>query len=610
MTDRTIPPQPARALAALLLLVLLLTACDFSGPAPGPTPGPTPPATSPVGSTAVGPTAPAAAPGTAAATSSVGVPAATATQPANIPRGGTLTVRIPHDVTTLNPLFVDKGTGDRDEAAAQVTSLIFSGLTRIDDTLRPVPDLAESWDVAPDGLSLTFKLRSGVRWQDGTPLTPDDVIWTYNTWLNLTSTTTTALQYHLRDAVLQIGPGAQPDSTVRFFLKKPYAPILADLSAPILPKHLLENVPLDQLATNDFSFKPVGTGPFMFDSHKEGENVVLAANPNYYGGAPYLSRVAFLVAPDPQVAVDALSAGTLTLADVPKAAWDSYSRQPGIQSRLTLGLWADLGYYFVAFNDRPGNALSDLRLRQAWALALNKEALVDAATGGAGQPVWTDVDSASWAYAPDAPRLNNDPARARQLLAEAGWTDSNGDGIVDKNGEPLKIDLYVRADDPARIKAAQLMQAPLAAVGISTTVASVDFDSVISSKLDPSHNPAFDFHAMIMGWDRQTYDPDDYDLFSTSQIRNGANPNGLNYVGYSSPQFDDLSRKARSEYDPAKRAALYAQIQALLANDLPYYWLWSDQHYLVLSHTIGGPIDLNSPRYFWNVEKWWLAPGP
>src|SRR5262249_40854943 len=160
-------------------------------------------------------------------------------------------------------------------------------------------------------------------------------------------------------------------------------------------------------------------------------------------------------------------------------------------------------------------------------LALNKEALVNDATGGGGEPLWSDVHPASWAYAPDTPRLNNDPARARQLLADAGWTDTNHDGIADKNGEPLKIDLYVRADDPARVKAAQLMQVPLAAVGISVTVAPVDFNSVINSKIDPSRTPAFDFHAMIMGWDRETVDPDDYDLFSSSQIRSQSNPNGL-----------------------------------------------------------------------------------
>lgn len=583
--------HPAAAGRALLLL-LLLVACDWN-PAPTAAPGLTP------GPTVAGSTPVAPRPATR--------PPATALPAAQIPHGGTLTVRIPADVTTLNPLFVDKGLGQLDQPAALVTSLLFSGLTRINDSLRPVPDLAESWTPAPDGLSLVFKLRPNLKWHDGTPVTSEDVIWSYHTWLNLTSTN--ALQYRLHDAVLQIEKADPPDSTVRFWLNKPFAPVLADLAAPILPKHLLGNVPPDKLATDPFNFQPVGTGPFVFGSHKDGENIILLPNPNYYGGTPYLGRVAFLVAPDPQVAVDALSDGTLDLAEVPQPAWEEYATRPGIQSSFNLGRWADLGSYFVAFNTRPGHALSDPRLRQAWALALSKESLVRTATGGAGQPLWTDITPASWAYAPDTPRLDNDPARARQLLADAGWTDSNGDGSADKNGEPLKISLYVRADDPTRRRAAELMGPPLAAVGISTTVVPVDFNSVITAKIDPAHDPPFEFHAMIMGWDSSAVDPDDYAIFHSSQIRSLSKPNGLNYIGYANPQFDDRIVKARSEYDYDKRAQLYAQTQAILAQDLPYYFLWADQHYLVLSRRLAGPINLDSPHYFWNVEKWYIAPG-
>jgi peptide/nickel transport system substrate-binding protein len=594
----TLPPFGRRLLALpALALLLALGACDLGGPGPGPPAPPTATSGASLPPSAPAPTAPEAT-----------APPASATPASNIPRGGTLTLRIARDVTTLNPLFVEKAGGVRDEAAAQVTGLIFSGLTRLDDQLRPQPDLAERWDVAPDGLSILFTLRPNARWQDGQPVTASDVIWTYNTWLNLTGTTT--LQYHLRDAVLQIKPDNPPESTVRFWLKKPYAPILADLAAPILPRHLLANTPLDKLASDPFNFKPVGSGPFMFSEHKEGENVTLTANPDYYGGAPYLSRVAFLVAPDTQVALAALGDGRLSLAEAPQAAWEDYAQRPGIQNLFTLAKWTDPSYYFIAFNTRQGHALSDVRLRQAWALALDKESLVRAATGGAGAPVWSDIDPASWAYAPDTPRLNNDPARARQLLADGGWRDTNGDGIVDKAGEPLRINLYVRADDPARLRVAAAMGPPLAAVGISTTVAPVDFDSVISAKIDPNHQPAFDFHAMIMGWENQSPDPDDYALFHSSQIRTPSNPNGLNYIGYNSPEYDDLSFRARGEYDFSKRAALYAQIQKLLATDLPYYPLWADQHFMILSRRVQGPINLASPRYLWNVEKWWIAPSP
>jgi peptide/nickel transport system substrate-binding protein len=575
----------------ILGLALLLAACDLNPAPTTPAPGGTPTVASTL------PTGPTARPVTPAPP--------TDTPPANIPKGGTLTVRIPRDVTTFNPLFMDRGPDQRDPVAAAVGGLLFSGLTRLDDRLRPQPDLATGWDVAPDGLSVVFHLRPNLQWSDGQPLTADDVIWTYSTTLAITTTTST-LQYHLRDTVLQIQKVDPPDTTVKFWLKKPYGPLLSDLSAPILPRHLLGNVPLAGLDNSTFSFQPIGSGPFMYSDHQPGVNIILAANPHYYGGEPHLSRVAFLVAPKDQVAVDALNSGDLAVAEIPQEAWQNYTRRPE-GNRPALGQWLDPGYTFLAFNDRAGVALNDARVRQAWALALDKPALVREATGGAGVPIWGDIPPYSWAYT-DTAHLNNDPARARQLLADAGWKDSNGDGIADHNGDPLALTIFVRADDPQRRRAAELMGPPLLAVGITTTVSPVDFDSVIQAKIDPGHTPPFDFRAMLMGWDKTVADPDNYALFHSSQVRSPANPNGLNYVGYASPDYDAAAFKARGSYDLAERTALYATVQQQLANDQPYYWLWSTPHYLALSPKLHGPINPNSPRYLWNVEQWWLSP--
>ena len=599
------PRPPHRRLWLLVLLCSLpaLVGCDWFGP---PAPRPTPAATT----TATGP-APSAPPGTATAPTPTRGPAATATPSAPagtpVPQGGTLTIRLAQDVTTLNPFFIPRSITEVDEAAQTVTSLIFSGLTRLDNRLQPVPDLAESWTPAPDGLSVDFTLRAGALWSDGQPVTVDDVTWTYQSYLKLPTPST--LQVHLQDAVLAIEPSKAAPNTVRFWLKRKYAGLLTDLAAPILPKHLLADVPLDRMAVHPFSYKPVGSGPFLFQERKEGQSILLAANPRYYGGPPHLAGVAFLVAPDPQVAVNALAGGSLLAAEVPPATWQAYAARPGIQSVFSLGRYADTGYYFVGFNLRPGHLFSDTALRQAFAYALDKAALVREATGDAGVPIWSDVPPSSWAYAPDTPRLDHDPAKAQALLDGAGWKPGKN-GIREKDGQPLTFPLYVPLGDAAREKAAMLMQAPLAAVGMSMTVTIADFDSVLKAKLDPRRDPAFDFDAMLLGWDSSSTDPDDFALFHSSQIPTKENPGGLNFTGFAAPEFDQRAVEARSAYDFAARAAAQARMQAILAEELPYEFLWADGHFLILSRRLGGPVDLTSPRWLWNVEQWWLAPAP
>jgi peptide/nickel transport system substrate-binding protein len=524
-----------------------------------------------------------------------------------VPQGGTLTIRLAQDVTTLNPFFIPRSITEIDEAAQTVTSLIFSGLTRLDNRLQPVPDLAESWTPAPDGLSVDFTLRAGALWSDGQPVTVDDVTWTYQSYLKLPTPST--VQVHLQDAVLAIEPSKAAPNTVRFWLKRKYAGLLTDVAAPILPKHLLADVPLDRMAVHPYSYKPVGSGPFVFQERKEGQSILLAANPRYYGGAPHLAGVAFLVAPDPQVAVNALADGSLLAAEVPAATWQAYAARPGIQSVFTLGRYADTGYYFAGFNLRPGHLFSDTALRQAFAYALDKGALVREATGDAGVPIWSDVPPSSWAYAPDTPRLDHDPAKAQALLDGAGWKPGKN-GIRQKDGKLLAFPLYVPLGDATRQKAAELMQAPLAAVGISMTVTIADFDSVLKAKLDPRRDPAFDFDAMLLGWDSSSTDPDDFALFHSSQIPTKENPGGLNFTGFAAPEFDQRAVEARSAYDFSARAAAQARMQAILAEELPYEFLWADGHFLILSRRLGGPVDPTSPRWLWNVEQWWLAPAP
>ena len=591
------PGSQLLRVGTVLCTLLLLVGCDWFAPSATPTPpGPTPLPGTP------GPSATPGAPATAAAAGGPTLPPGTP-----VPQGGTLTIRLDKDVTTLNPLLVARGPADVDAAAQTVTGLIFSGLTRIDNHLQPQPDLAESWSVAPDGLSVDFKLRPGVLWSDGQPVTPDDVIWSYQTYLQVPVSST--LQVHLHDAVLAIQPSPVASDTVRFWLKKKYAPLLSDVAAAILPRHLLGAIPPDQMAAAPFSANPVGSGPFMLSDHKAGQRIVLAANPRYYGGRPHLDAVAFLIAPDPAVAEKALSDGSLLAAEVPQDTWRDFAAQAVAQTGFTLGTAPGSAYYFLAFNLRQGHLFADTALRQAVADALDKTRLVRDATDGAGLPIWSDVSPASWAYDTQVSHLDNDPAKAKALLDQAGWA-PGADGIRQKNGQKLAFALYVPANDPVRRVAAGRIQGSLATVGISTTVAPADFASVLQARLDPRRTPAFDFDAMLLGWAGGSPDPDDFALFHSTQIPTTDNPTGLNFTGFAAAEFDQVSMQARGDYDFATRAALQGRLQEILAQQVPYLFLWADQRFLITSRRIGGPVDPGSPRWLWNVEQWWLGPAP
>jgi peptide/nickel transport system substrate-binding protein len=270
------------------------------------------------------------------------------------------------------------------------------------------------------------------------------------------------------------------------------------------------------------------------------------------------------------------------------------------------GAFDELGYDFVAFNLRPTHVFSDTRLRQAFAYALDKQGIVFQAGGGQYDPIWTDVNKASWAYNAAAPQLNGDANKARQLLADAGWKDIDGDGIVERDGKPLAVSLYVLNDSTVRLNAANAMVDPLARVGISLTIKPADFTTSILGRLSATTNPPFDFDLLMLGWTRTSPDPDSFALFHSSQIPTAAAPSMLNFPGFEAPEYDSLAFRARAAYDFGARAGMYTRMQEIVADQLPYYFLWAEKFGVVSATALHGDIDFNSPRYMWNINQWWI----
>jgi peptide/nickel transport system substrate-binding protein len=405
----------------------------------------------------------------------------------------------------------------------------------------------------------------------------------------------------LQDTLANVETSDPAGREVRIVLKRRFAPILNDLSIPVLPSHILTGtLPVD-LPNHPFNEKPVGTGPFRFLERVPGQSIALESHRAFHRGAPKLDGVAFLVSPDLEITASALRDGRLLLAQLPPANAEALVREG---AGLKGGAYVEPGYDFLAFNLREPRPFSDTRLRQAWAWALDKQGLIFGATGGAGEPVWTDVHPRSWAYNAEVPRLNGNPDEARRLIREAGWFDTNGDGIVEKDGRPLQVALYVRADDTERRKAAEGMVEPLRRVGIEARVEPSDFETAIKLRLSPAGRQPFDFDAILLGWSRTGYDPDSFPLFHSSQIPTEAAPELINFGGFRAPEFDALSLEARATYDPERRRQIYSRMQQIVAEQQPYYFLWADKSAVVTSARVQGDIDFASPRYLWNVETW------
>ena len=534
--------------------------------------------------------------------SSTPLPTALPPTPTSLPRGGNLTIRSDADVPNLRPWQ------PRSRSEEQLIEMLYSGLTRLDAQLRPQPDLATAWEAAPDGRVITFTLRSDVTWHDGQPLSAADVAYTLSALREISPTT--ALLSDMR----RITNVSTPTSTTLVVqLTERYAPLLSMLTLPILPKHLLID---KDIASVDFWNVPVGSGPFQFEERKPGQSIALKANPRFYQGQPLLDRVAFIVAPNPKVAVDALAGGQLLLAELP------WSQQAAISTTLSTfqyGSYPENGYYFLAMNMRPERPLNNLRVRQALAAALDVPRIVEQVTKGQGIPITNSAAPGSWADSSGPVTTTGDLQAARLFLDEAGWKLPEGATFRQQKGITLTLQLFVRGDDARRVQAAELIAQVAKQVGVLIEVEQADFETVIRSK----YAPPYDFDLLLGSWsngvgdasfaDYAFYDPDDFGLFHSSQINQGVADTRavLNITGFSDSAYDNQAAAARQLYNLTERSKALKLAQQRVATLKPYIFLWTDRIPVLLSErltTLDGPPDLQTPFYLWNIERWHLKP--
>jgi peptide/nickel transport system substrate-binding protein len=499
--------------------------------------------------------------------------------------------------------FVEASIGDitglipnitTDSASHEVGGLIYDGLVRQDKDYNWESQMAESWQFSKDCLTLTFKLRKNVKWHDGKPFTADDVLFTYKTMMNPKTPTAYKNDFEPIKEVQVVDP-----YTVRVTYSQPFAKALMGWGQTILPKHLLEKYAEDgKLREAPQVLKPIGTGPYKFHEWKTGEKVVLLANKDYYmEGRPYLGRVVYRIIPSQAtIYIELMAKGV----DKSRLTAIQYARQtdyPVFKKDYNKYRYSDNRYTYLGFNLKDPR-FADKRVRQAFAHAINKQELIDGVLLGLGQIATGPLRPGTWAYTDKVKRYAYDPAKAKQLLADAGWKDRNGDGIMrNKEGQPFSFTIRTNQGNDERKKAAEIIQQRLKEIGVQTDIQTIEWAAFLKEYIRQKR-----FEAIVMGWGT-TSDPDQYPIWHSSQH----GPEQLNSISYANPEVDALLEKGRATCHQSERVAVYQRIQEILAEDQPYLFLYYPDSLWAVSSRVRGikpaPAGIDYNFIDWFVPK-------
>ncbi len=554
--------------SAALVSGAALAACG--GQEGGGAGGATPPSGT-TGAQASPTTAPAATPGQQAAS--------TPTAAAQPRKGGVWRMAL-HANPTAYPITIPGALAD-----ILVNKTIYNCLTQYqlkDGAIEVVPDLAESWEANDDLTEYTFRLKQGVKWHDGQPFTADDVKFTFEAILNPN------VNAALRGPVSSIDRVEVVDEhTVRFILKRPFAPfpVMLGYNQAIVPKHLLEGQDLNQ--PTEFLKNPIGTGPFKFKEFVQGSHLEVAANPDFFDGAPYLDGIVFKVIPDGNARVAQVKAGEVDFTVIEPPQVDALKGADNVEIREA----PQVNYYFFAVNHTVPR-LQDVRVRRALSHAIDKQAIVDRILRGYGQVATGPINPLLGDYYnPDVTTYEYDMDKAAALLEEAGWTKGPDGVLVNASGERFTILFNGPKGFPVMEQVITYAQQQYQKLGIEVTLDIVDWPV----HLEKYRNLEYD---LLMEWWITPPDPDLYDHYFSESAQNR--------WAYKNPQLDELLVQARSEADRAKRVQLYHEIQKLIAEDLPVIYLYYPRELQAVSkRTKGLPLIGYRDALTW-MEKVWL----
>ena len=426
-----------------------------------------------------------------------------------------------------------------------------------------VPKLAQEWHFE-DTLTIAFRLHPDARWHDGTPVTAHDVAFSFDVY---TDPEVNALS---RSRVSKMASVTARDSLTAVFHFRDHYPeqfFDAVYHMRILPRHLLDTVPRAEFISHPFSRNPVGNGPFRFLRWNTGESIELLADSSFFAGRPGLRRLVWRFTTDPLTMVTQLIAGEADILNyiggpenIPRVA-----REPHLRTEQYLaGTYAYMGFNFrdPADSDHPHPLFSSRNLRRALTMALDREAILQAALEGLGEVPLGPVTRTLWIWTSDLQQIPFDVAGARRLLAELGWRDSDNDGVLDLQGRRLAFELLVPSSSIGRTRAAVILQAQLKEVGVDMTISELEPNTMGSRMV----NRRFD--AYFGAWQQ------DPSPASIEETWTSAGIGGPNYGAYNNPRFDRLVHEALNTFGKDAARAKWKEALDVINADAPAIWMY------------------------------------
>ena len=450
----------------------------------------------------------------------------------------TLNLSMSSSPSRLNPILAN------DSASSEITDWLFSGLFKYDKDGNPTVDLAKSYTFETP-TKLIIKLRDDILWHDNERFTSKDVIFTYEKIID------PKVLNSIKSNFIQVqNVKALDDYTIEVIYKQPYFKAIETWMVGILPYHILKDE--KDLMTSSFNKNPIGTGSYKLKEFKQGQDIELIANENYFEGKPKIEKIKYQFLPDPNTSFlylkqKKLDLGGLTPIQVDRQLDDNF------RNNYTIMQKPSFSYTYLGFNLK-NEKFKDIRVRKALSYAINRQELVDILFFGYGKVCNGPFLPGSFAYNDEVPQITQDIQKAKELLKEAGYDEKN----------PFTFEIVTNTGNDIRINAAQILQYQLQKAGIIMNIRVMEWQSFLNTVVHPRK-----FEAVLLGWSLALM-PDAYPLWHSSSAKLG----GFNLVSYNNQEVDKLIEEGSKTVNRDDLGKIYKEIFKKINEDLPYLFLY------------------------------------